>query len=87
MVLGVFLVTHNITQSINVIENPHFHELLLYFGQGHVTDDEIPGRTCLTENIIKAWKRERDEFYQEMKVRRSPCRHQFSAVDHNYRSC
>ncbi|KAF9646288.1 hypothetical protein BDM02DRAFT_3271066, partial [Thelephora ganbajun] len=29
-------------QSIDVIENPHFRELLLYLGQGRVTDDDIP---------------------------------------------
>jgi len=63
------LASYKFTQSINVIENSHFRELLLYLGQGHVTDDEIPGRTYLTESIIKAWKRERELFYQEMEVR------------------
>ena len=58
-----------VVQSINIIENSHFRELLLYLGQGHVTDDEIPGQTCLTESIIKAWKQEREQFHQEMKVR------------------
>ena len=52
-----------------MIDNPHFRELLLYLGQGHVTDDEIPRRTSLTASIIEAWKAEREEFYQEMKVR------------------
>ena len=51
-----------------MIENPHFRELLLYLGQGHVTDDKIPKRTHLTERIIKTWKAEREQFYQEMKV-------------------
>ena len=60
--------THPITQSINVIENPHFRELLLFLAQGRVTDDEIPGRTCMTESILKTWKTEREAFYQEMKV-------------------
>jgi len=55
-------------QSINVIENPHFRNLLLFLAQGRVLDDEIPGRTCLTESILKAWKTEREVFYQEMKV-------------------
>lgn len=52
-----------------MIDNPHFRELLLYLGQGHVTDDEIPKRTYLTQSIIKAWKDEREQFHQEMKVR------------------
>jgi len=58
-----------ITQSISVIDNPQFRELLRFYAQGHAVDCEPPGRTCLTESIMKAWKNERDEFHQEMKVR------------------
>jgi len=60
---------HQTTQSINVVESPRFRKLLLYFGQGRATDDEIPKRTHLTEGIIQAWKKEREDFHQEMKVR------------------
>lgn len=55
-------------QSINVVENPHFRELLLYLAQGKCTDEEIPRRTALTSSIIEAWMDERERFYQEMKV-------------------
>ena len=51
-----------------MIDNSHFRELLRYIGQGNITDNDIPGRTYLAEGIIKAWKAEREEFYQEMKV-------------------
>ena len=57
-----------IIQSINVVENPHFHELLWYIGQGNVTEDKIPGWTSVTRSIIMAWKGEQEELYQEMKV-------------------
>lgn len=55
-------------QSINVIDNPHFRELLLYLGQGRIMDGEIPGRTLLTQSIMGAWREEREQFHQEMKV-------------------
>jgi len=63
-----FHFTHQIMQSINVIDNPHFRELLLYLGQGCITDGEIPGRTHLTQSIMQAWREEREQFHQEMKV-------------------
>ena len=63
-------VTHKCMQSINVVESPHFRDILLYIGQGGVTllNNEIPGRTCLKESIIKTWRQERELFYEEMKV-------------------
>jgi len=66
--LFLLIFTYKIVQSINIVDNPEFRELLLYFGQGRVTNSEIPARTCLTGSIIKTWKDERDQFHQEMKV-------------------
>lgn len=62
-------------KSINVVDNRHFRELLQYVGQGNITEDTIPGRTYLTGSIIKAWKAEQEEFYQEMKVCCTPGSH------------
>ena len=42
----------------------------MYIGQGCVslTEDDIPKRMQLTKGIIEAWKAEREQFHQEMKV-------------------
>lgn len=55
-------------QSINLVESPIFRRFVVFLCQGRIGDEVIPGRTCLTESIIKAWKKEQDLFYEEMKV-------------------
>ena len=55
-------------QSINVVNNPDFRDLLLYTGHGICTEDDIPHQTKLTDSIIEAWKQERKEFVNNMKV-------------------
>lgn len=47
------LLTRSYTQSIDLVESPCFRDLLLYLGQGRVTDDDIPKRTDLMENVAK----------------------------------
>ena len=69
--LAVSRFTCQTVQSINVIESPHFRELLVYYSHGRITEDEIPGRTCMTEDIMKAWKEEQDKFSKEMNVRQT----------------
>jgi hypothetical protein len=68
LTIASLLLPYPTMQPINVIEDPNFRELLQFFGQGCVKDDEIPGRTHLTRSIIEAWKEERDQFYTEMQV-------------------
>lgn len=55
-------------QAINMIDSPRFHTVLQYYGHGQVTDKDIPGRTCLTENILETWEIERQQLHEEMKV-------------------
>ena len=61
---------HSLTksQSLNLVENPIFRELLIYVGGGKCTEEDIPHRTKLTAEIIEAWKEERRQFSNEMKV-------------------
>lgn len=65
----IFLALLTGLQSIYVIDNPYFRDLLLYLGQGQISEDDIPKRTYLTESIIKAWKKDQGQFHEEMKVR------------------
>jgi len=44
-----------------MVESPRFRNLLLYLGQGHLTDDDIPRREHLSERIIEARKAEREQ--------------------------
>ena len=63
------IITDTLTfQSINVIEDPNFRDLVLFLGRGAYAEEDIPHRTKLTEEIIKAWKEERKQFSAEMKV-------------------
>jgi len=39
-------------------------------GGGVCTEEDIPHRTKFTKDIIEAWKQERKEFADDMKVRR-----------------
>ena len=41
----------------------------MYVSGGVCAEEDIPHRTKLTNEIIKAWKQEREEFADDMKVR------------------
>ena len=64
-----------------MVENSHFRELLQYVGQGNITEDKIPEQTYMTGSIIKAWKGEQEELYQEMKVCWMPRLHLLPGVN------
>lgn len=55
-------------QSINLVDNPNFRELLIYIGGGTCAEEDVPHRTKFTSEIIEAWKQERKVFADEMKV-------------------
>ena len=51
-----------------MVENPNFRELLIYVSGGTCTEQDIPHRTKLTNDIMEAWKQERKAFADDMKV-------------------
>jgi len=57
----------NIFQSINVVECPEFWELLLYLGDGKLTDKDIPHCTKITTLILDTYKKEMEQTKEEMK--------------------
>lgn len=59
---------NNLCQSINVVDDPDFRELLTYISGGACAEEDIPHRTTLTKDIIEAWKQERKVFANDMKV-------------------
>ena len=57
-------------QSINVVDDPNFRELLTYAGGGaRCVEEDIPHWKKFTNDIIEAWKQERKVFAGEMEVR------------------
>jgi hypothetical protein len=51
-----------------VVDNRGFRDLLVFVGAGTCTEEDIPHRTKLTDDIIKAWGEERKAFADDMKV-------------------
>jgi hypothetical protein len=56
------------SQSINVVENPHFKELLCLLGIGNIEFKDLPGRTQITKAIFEAYHREYHLLVEELKV-------------------
>lgn len=53
---------------MNVIECPEFRALLVFLGQGTISDKDIPGRTALTAAIFKRHRLEEEALKQELLV-------------------
>lgn len=51
-----------------MVNDPHFREILIYMSDGVHTEEDIPHRTKVTNDITEAWKQERKTFADDMKV-------------------
>ncbi|KAG8938267.1 hypothetical protein FRC04_009191 [Tulasnella sp. 424] len=56
-------------QSINIVENRFFRELLIFVSNGTLNEDDIPHRTRITNLIRNAATLERQHMQKEMQVR------------------
>jgi hypothetical protein len=58
-----------ILQSMNVVEQPEFRELLLYCGQGALKNKDIPHHDKITTEAHEMYMRSKAAIMREMKVR------------------
>ena len=51
-----------------MLECPEFRELMLFLGQDHINDDNIPHRNSLTRQILEEYKKEQIGIMDDLKV-------------------
>jgi hypothetical protein len=55
-------------QSFNVLECPEFRDLLLYLGDGKISNADVPHRTKLTQMVLEEYWREYNKIKEDLKV-------------------